>query len=123
LNKNILIENPTWGWGNLLSNLSGALKEGYSPFQGRLSFKDFEVKVNSLPIDMWNFVRASLLYQKALQCRKCEPNIAMVLLCSCPDALKVSGKKAKVRTNYRSFYSKYCPPRLKDPPIKILSKK
>jgi len=94
-----------------------ALKRAYPPFKGRLNFKDFVTKVNSLPIDKWNFVRASLLYQQALKCKSCEPNIAMVLLCSCAEALKVAGRKMGSHNNFSSFYLKYCPSSLKVPPL------
>ena len=65
----------------------------------------------------WNFVRASLLYQQALTCKDCEPNVAMVLLCSCADAMKVAGEKAGSRKNFKKFYMDYCPATLRDPPI------
>jgi len=95
-----------------------ALKKAYPPFKSRLTFKDFVARVSSLPIDEWNFVRASLLYQQALKCRSCEPNIAMVLLCSCADALKVAGKNAGSHKNFSTFYLKYCPLTLRAPPLK-----
>lgn len=95
-----------------------ALREAYIPFKGRLAFNNFVTKVNSLSIDKWNFVRASLLYQQALKCKDCNPNVAMVLLCSCADALKVAGKKAGSRRNFKAFYLNNCPATLRVPPIK-----
>lgn len=94
-----------------------ALEKAYPPFQRRLTFKDFVTKVSSLPIDKWNFVRASLLYQQALKCKGCEPNIAMALLCSCAEALKVAGKKKGSHKNFISFYLTYCPSALGVPPL------
>lgn len=94
-----------------------ALKKAYPPFKKRLTFRNFVAKVSSLPIDKWNFVRASLLYQQALKCKGCEPNIAMVLLCSCADALKVAGKNAGSHKNFSAFYLKYCPSTLRVPPL------
>jgi len=95
-----------------------ALKKAYPPFQERISFKDFVNKANSLVIDKWDFVRASLLYQQALRCKSCEPNIAMVLLCSCADALKTAGKNAGSRKNFKHFYLNYCPSALWVSPLK-----
>ena len=94
-----------------------ALEKAYRPFKARLVFKDFVARVSSLPIDKWNFVRASLLYQQALRCKGCDPNIAMVLLCSCAEALKVAGKNAGSHKNFDIFYLKYCPSSLRVPPL------
>jgi len=94
-----------------------ALKKAYHPFKQRLSFNDFCTRVNSLPIEKRNFARASLLYQQASKCKDCEPNIAMVLLCACADALKVAGKNAGSHKNFSQFYLKYCPSNLRVPPL------
>jgi hypothetical protein len=95
-----------------------ALEKAYPPFKGRLAFEDFVAKVNSLPIDKWNFVRASFLYQQAMRCRGCEPNIAMGLLCSSAEVLKVVSKKRGFsHKNFSSFYLKYCPSTLRVPPL------
>jgi len=93
------------------------IDKAYPPFKGRLAFQNFVAKASSLPIDELNFVRASLLYQQALKCRGCEPNIAMMLLCSCADALKVAGEKVGSHENFSSFYLKYCPSNLRVPPL------
>jgi hypothetical protein len=96
-----------------------ALKKAYPPFGTRLVFKDFVAKVNSLSIDRWDFVRASLLYQQALKCKGCEPNISMVLLCSCAEALKIAGRGFGLsHRNFKQFYLKYCPYSLRKPPMK-----
>jgi len=100
-----------------MSNELKALKEAYSRFEGRLAFEDFETKVNSLAIDKWDFVRGILLYKQALKCRECDPNVAMLLLCSCADAIKVAGKNAGSHKNFKDFYLKYCPSTLRIPPI------
>lgn len=94
-----------------------ALKRAYLPFQSRISFQEFVKKANSLAVDKWDFVRASLLYQQALKCKSCEPNIAMVLLCSCADALKTAGKNAGSRKNFKDFYLNHCPSALRVPPL------
>ena len=95
-----------------------ALKDAYIPFRGKLTFNNFVTKINSLPIDKWNFVRGSLLYQQALKCKACNPDIAMVIFSSCADALKVAGKKAGSRKNFKTFYLKHCPSTFRVPPIK-----
>jgi len=100
-----------------MSDKIRALKKAYPPFDRRLGFKDFVAKVNSLPLDSWNFVRASLLYQQAIKCKDCEPSISMVLLCSSAEAVKVAGKKAGSHKNFCSFYLKYCPVTQKVPPL------
>jgi len=100
-----------------LSNEDTVLKEVYSSFKQRLSFDDFQSKINSLTIDKWNFVRATLLYQQSLKCTECNPNIGMVLLCSCVDALQLVGGENKSKANFMSFYKKYCPKSLRVPPM------
>jgi len=93
-----------------LTNEKEALRKAYPPFQKSIDFNGFSAKVNSLGNEArWNFVRASLLYQKALKCKECEPNVAMVLLCSCADAVKVAGEGAGSRNNFKALYMNYCP--------------
>jgi len=102
-----------------MSDENRALKKAYPPFGASLAFKDFVAKVNSLPIDKWNFVRASLLYQQALKCKGCESNIAMLLLCSCAEALKIAGTGFGLsHRNFKQFYLNYCPSSLRKPPMK-----
>jgi len=102
-----------------MTNEIEALKKAYLPFEGRLAFQDFQAKVSSLPIDEWNFARGSILYQQALKCKGCEPNIAMVLLCSCAEALKIAGTGFGLsHTNFKQFYLNYCPSSLRKPPLK-----
>ncbi|MEM1540957.1 MAG: hypothetical protein QXJ07_06245 [Candidatus Bathyarchaeia archaeon] len=49
--------------------------------------------------------------------KKCEPNVAMLLLCTCADAIKITNKKFP-RENFIRFYQTYCPNELKwDIPI------
>jgi hypothetical protein len=57
----------------MVSNEDTVLKEVYSSFKQRVSFDDFQSKLNSLTIDKWNFVRATLLYQQSLKCKECNP--------------------------------------------------
>lgn len=82
------------------------LKEVYSSFKQRLSFDAFRSKLDSLKIDKWNFVRATSLYQQSLKCEECNPNVAMVLLCSCVDAMQLEETSYK---GFMGFYKTYCP--------------
>jgi hypothetical protein len=100
-----------------MSNEEKILKEISPLFEGRLKLEDFVSKFNALPIDKWNFLRACLLYQNALKCKKCNPNIAMLLLCSCADALQLVGDEGKSKANFMTFYTKFCPSQLRTPPI------
>jgi hypothetical protein len=101
-----------------MSNEDTVLKEVYSSFKQRLSFDDFQTKINSLIyIDKWNFVRATLLYQQSLKCRWCNPNITMVLLCSCADAIQL---KETFYKRFMEFYKMYCPSRFRDSPIEYM---
>jgi hypothetical protein len=99
-----------------LSNEDTVLKEAYSSFNQKLSFVDFQSKLNSLAIDKWNFVRATLLYQQAVKCGDCNPNVGMVLLCSCANALQLVGE-GKPWENFKEFYLTYCPAHFRTPPI------
>jgi hypothetical protein len=102
-----------------MSDEDKLLKEIYTLFEKRLKFKDFKNKFNALPIDKWNYLRASVLYQNAIKCRRCNPNIATLLLCSCADALQLVGDEGKSKANFMTFYMKFCPPHLRTPPIDI----
>lgn len=95
----------------ILSSEDTVLKEVYSSFKQRLSFDDFQSKINSLTIDKWNFVRATLLYQQSLKCEECNPNVAMVLLCSCADAMQLEETSYK---GFMDFYKTYCPSRFQN---------
>jgi len=100
-----------------MSNEDTVLKEAYSSFKQRLSFDDFQSKINSLTIDKWNFVRATLLYQQSLKCKECNLNVAMVLLCSCAEAMQLEETAEK---RFKEFYERYCPSRLRNPPIEYM---
>lgn len=93
------------------------MKEVYSSFKEKFSFEDFQSKLNSLAIDKWSFVRATLLYQQSLKCKACNPNVGMALLCSCADTLQLVAED-KSRANFMEFYQKYCPASYQTPPIK-----
>jgi len=99
-------------------NGSQVLKKAYVPFQNCLTFSDFQTKVSNLGNSKWNFIRASLLYQQSLKCKNCEPNVAMVLLCSCADAMKVAGPNAGSRRNFKQLYLRHCPKDKRDSPMK-----
>jgi len=98
-------------------NEKQALNKAYVPFRNRFTLDNFLTKVNNLEDSKWNFVRACLLYQKALSCKRCEPNVAMVLLCSCAEAIKITGSWESKR-NFREFYLRYCPADKRGSPIK-----
>ena len=104
------------GEEELISNEDKLLKQVYSTFTGRLSFEDFQDKLNSLSVDKWDFVRAVMLYQQSVNCTKCNPNVGMVLLCSCADALRLVAEE-RSRANFMKFYLDYCPTSLRTPPI------
>lgn len=93
------------------------LRKAYKPFNSEMAFTDFKTKVEDLKGKKWNFVRASFLYQRALKCRKCDPNVAMLLLCSCADSMQLVGSRNS-RRNFEKFYKDYCPSDLRNPPIK-----
>jgi hypothetical protein len=99
-----------------LSNEDKILEEVYSSFKERLPFEDFRNRLNSLKIDKWNFVRAILLHQQSVKCTTCNPNVGMVLLCSCADALQLVGEE-RSKANFMKFYLDYCPQSLRTPPI------
>jgi hypothetical protein len=82
-----------------------------------LQSKEFTTKVNALNKKKWNFVRASLLLAQAMECKDCEPNVAMLLLCSCADAMQLVGGKDRSHVNFKRFYMGYCPNGLRNPPI------
>jgi hypothetical protein len=95
-------------------------KKAYKPFKDKLLFKDFKAKVEALNKKKWHFVRASFLYQQALKCKKCDPNVAMLLLCSSADSMQLVGYR-KPWKNFERFYKTYCPVPLRNPPIQYYS--
>jgi len=105
-----------------MSSEEKVLREIYPSFADRLDFEDFKRKFNSLPIDKWNFARAISLYQQYLKCKDCNPNVAIVVLCSCADALQLKGGKYFSRANFKEFYLKYCPLKYRKTPIEYLSR-
>jgi len=95
-----------------------ALRKSHRPFKNRISWDVFQARLNSLGNrKKWSFVRASLLYQEALRCRKCNPSVSMLVLCSCAESMKVAGGKAGCRKNFKEFFLRYCPQGLRNPPI------
>jgi len=98
-----------------LSDEEKVLREVYSSFEDRLSFEEFRTKFNLLPNDKWNFARAVSLFQQYLKCKECNPNIGMVVLCSCADALQLVGSKYKSKANFIEFYLRYCPTEYRNP--------
>ena len=90
------------------------IKKAYIPFRNKLTLAQFAIKFNQLTIDKKRFLRASNLYQQSQKCANCEPNIAMTLLVSCADSLKLHGLNAP-RKNFVAFYKKYCPTNLRHP--------
>jgi hypothetical protein len=92
-------------------------KKAYKPFKNQIAFNVFKTKVEALNKKKWNFVRAIFLYQQALKCGKCDPNVAMLLLCSSADSMQLVGKRNSWK-NFEKFYKDYCPMPLRNPPIK-----
>jgi hypothetical protein len=91
-------------------------KRAFNSFSNRLTWEDFETKLASLPLPKRDdFLNASLLYQQALKCEGCAPNVAMLLLCSCAESMQL-GEKSRLR--FKKFYADYCPSDKKNPPIK-----
>jgi hypothetical protein len=88
----------------------------FNSFSNRLTWEDFETKLDSLP-KRDNFLNASRLYQQALKCEGCARKVAMVLLCSCADAMQLVGERNS-RKNFKKFYESCCPNDLRKPPIK-----
>jgi hypothetical protein len=94
------------------------VEQTYEIFKDRLTFEDFKTKVEALSTKKkWKFVRAGLLFQQALKCKDCGPNVAMVLLCSCAEVIKVDSSKGS-HFNFKKFYVDYCPSSLRTPPVK-----
>jgi hypothetical protein len=93
------------------------IKKAYKPFKNEMAFKDFKTKVEALNEKKWNFTRASSLYQQALKCGKCDPNVAMLLLCSTADSMQLVGN-GKPWKNFEKFYKDYCPDSSRNPPMK-----
>ena len=92
------------------------IRKAYHPFKNKLTFTQFNTKFNQLSTGKKRFLRASSLYQQSQKCGKCEPNVSMALLCSCADSLKLHGLNTP-RKNFTTFYSRYCPANLRQPPI------
>lgn len=96
------------------------VKKAYKPFKDMISWSDFQNRLNAFPAEKkWRFVRSSLLYKQALKCKKCNPNVAMSLLCSCAEALKLRGKNAGSQQNFKELYLTHCPTRLRTPPMEF----
>jgi hypothetical protein len=95
--------------------------EEYKTFTEIVSKKDFDKHLRSMEQnDMLCFLRASLMYQRAIKCRACDSDIAITLLCSAVEV--VSGGKP-ISYNFRRFLLTYCPEELRNPPVKILKGK
>jgi hypothetical protein len=94
---------------NIIDQLFEIFKDG-------LTLEQFRAKVDALNGKKNNFLNASLLCRQALRCKGCEPNIAMMLLCSCADAMKFV-RKGKPRENFKKFYRDYSPIVSRNPPI------
>lgn len=94
------------------------IEQIYEVFRNRLTLEELKTKVDALGTNKkWKFVRAVLLYQQALKCKDCGPNVAMVLLCSCAETMKVESSQGS-HHNFRKFYIDYCPLSLRVPPVK-----
>lgn len=59
------------------------VKKGYKTFSRMLSKEDFIKYINRMgKIEKNNFLKASLMYQRALRCSDCDPDVCIALLCS-----------------------------------------
>jgi hypothetical protein len=94
---------------NIIDQLFEIFKDG-------LTLEQFRAKVDALNGKKNNFLNASRLYRQALRCKGCEPNIAMMLLCSCADTMKFVGER-RPRENFKRFYKDYSPIASRNPPI------
>ncbi len=101
----------------MMSNEEDTLKKVYSPFSQKLTYDDFKTKLDSLRTNKWKFIRAVSLYQQSVKCSKCSPDVGMILLISCSDALQLVDEE-KTWQNIKKFYLDYCPKELRDSPIK-----
>ena len=64
------------------------VKEGYGTFSELISEGDFNQLINCLEEEeMKNFLRASLMYQRAIKCRSCDQDVCIALLCSAVEAI------------------------------------
>ncbi len=100
------------------------LKKTYRLYKNRISWINFQNTLNSFPVEKkWAFVRGSLLYGQSLKCKNCNPNIALLLLCSCADTLKLAGQNAGPKRNFKQLYLRYCPMNLRTPPIEYYPNK
>jgi hypothetical protein len=93
------------------------VKKAYKTYKNLLTLKNFKTKVDALGNKKWNFIRATFLLQQSMKCQKCEPNVAMMLLCSSADAMQLVGYR-KSWKNFETFYKTYCPNSLRNPPLK-----
>ncbi|MGD0204536.1 MAG: hypothetical protein ABSC20_11615 [Candidatus Bathyarchaeia archaeon] len=100
-----------------MSNEDTVLKEAYSSFSQRLSFNDFQNKINlkTLGTDKWNFARAVQQFQEAIKYEESNPDLEIALLCSCAEALQLEKTSLK---RFKEFYLRYCPSNLRTSPIK-----
>jgi Pyruvate/2-oxoacid:ferredoxin oxidoreductase delta subunit len=100
------------------------VKQAYKTFSNLISWSNFQTKLAILPEKKkWRFIRSSLMYQQAMKCKKCNPNIAMSLLCSCAESLKLLGTRAGARRNFETLYLMHCPQPLRIAPMKYYPNK
>jgi hypothetical protein len=92
------------------------LKKAYRLFKTNMTYPQFEARVNALGNRKWNFIRAVFLFQQALKCKKCNPNMAHFLIASSADALQLVGNR-KSHKNFNQLFIQYCPAHLRAPPI------
>ena len=87
--------------GELGSKISESLKEqfmmAYPVFsacaKGQLTPDDFLSHITSLGEDGENLLRAALVFEQSQKCVKCEPTVAMTLLCSAIEAMTPKRKQ------------------------------
>ena len=100
------------------------IKQAYKTFSNLIPWSNFQTKLALLPEKKkWRFIRSSLMYQQAMKCKKCNPNIAMSLLCSCAESLKILGTRVGSRRNFEALYLRHCPQPLRIAPMKYYPNK
>lgn len=68
------------------------MKDCYKVYSGILSEEDFNKFFGLLQKEkQLDFARASLMYQRATECRSCDPEVCIALLCSAVEAISGGG--------------------------------
>ena len=72
------------------------MRETYNAYADLIDENEFNKLFSSIPIEKQKeFGRASLMYQRALKCMSCDPDIGMALLCSAVEAVSQGTSKPR----------------------------